>query len=146
MSAATQLEWDCAPEWAVPSGPAAPSSRPVAGRPERLAPVTTLHRPPEHTIAAPLRLTRRGVYVVAVALAALAVMLVALARMSAPSAGPAAPAHVPDTVTVRAGDTLWSIAGRLAPQSDPQAEVALLQRVNHLSGAALVPGQVLRTH
>jgi LysM repeat protein len=48
-------------------------------------------------------------------------------------------------VTVRAGDTLWSIATRLAPQRDPRAEVADLQRINSLRGGALVPGQVLRT-
>jgi LysM repeat protein len=111
-----------------------------------MATVTTLHRPPQDAIAPPLRLTRRGVYVVGTAVAALAIMLVALARLSALSAGPSVPAHGPHTVTVRAGDTLWSIAGRLAPQHDPQAEVAQLQRVNHLSGVALVPGQVLRTH
>ncbi len=53
---------------------------------------------------------------------------------------------MPDTVTVQSGDTLWSIAGRIAPQRDASAEVADLQRLNHLSGVALVPGQVLRTH
>src|SRR6476659_8818262 len=137
MSAATELDWDYAPDWAVP--PAPPRS------PERLATVTTLHRPPQYVVAPQLRLTRRGVHVVAVVVA-LAIALVAVARMSAPSAGPASRASVPDAVTVRAGDTLWSIALRLAPQGDPQAEVADLQRVNHLSGVALVPGEVLRTH
>jgi LysM repeat protein len=48
-------------------------------------------------------------------------------------------------VTVRSGDTLWSIASRVAPGADPRAEVATLQRLNHLRGTALTPGQVLAT-
>jgi LysM repeat protein len=47
-------------------------------------------------------------------------------------------------VTVRPGDTLWGIASRVAPQRDPRAEIALLQRLNGLHDVALVPGQVLR--
>src|SRR5690349_4357577 len=125
MSAATELDWDHAPEWAL-----APQPRTSGRTPQRLATVTTLHRPPQRAIAPHLRLTRRGVHVVAAALAMLAVVLVALARISAPAAGPAARPSVPDAVTVQSGDTLWSIAGRLAPQGDPQAEVADLQRLN----------------
>jgi hypothetical protein len=116
--------------------------------PECLASVTVLHRPEPDVVAAPLRLTRRGVLVLAAAVAVLSVALVGLAWLSAPSgaAGTAAPHQVADTVTVQPGDTFWSIATKLAPQRDPRAEVADLQRLNHLSGAGLVPGQVLRTH
>jgi LysM repeat protein len=93
-----------------------------------------------------VRLTRRGVHAVAAVLALAALGLVLLARASAPG-GPAAQSRpLPATVTVRAGDTLWSIASRLAPQTDPRAEVADLQRLNGLGAAGLVPGQVLRTH
>lgn len=130
------------------------AGRPVrAGRtgpalcpPTRLATVTTLHRLPAATIEPQLRLTRRGVQVVAAAVAVLAIGLVLLARASAPSGAAPIARPVPDTVTVRAGDTLWSIASRLAPQRDPQAEIADLQRFNRLGSVALVPGQVLRTH
>lgn len=115
--------------------------------PERLASVTTLHRPNERTVAAPLRLTRRGVVVLAAAVAVLAVALMGAAWLSAPSSATGTSrATVPDTVTVQSGDSLWSIATRVAPQRDPRAEVADLQRVNRLSGSALVPGQLLRTH
>lgn len=107
------------------------------------ATVLTLHRPSERSVAAPLRLTRRGVLAVATALAALAVGLVAVAWLCAP-ARPAGP-PAPGVVTVQSGDTLWSIATRVAPQRDPRAEIADLQRVNHLSGAELSAGQVLRT-
>jgi LysM repeat protein len=44
---------------------------------------------------------------------------------------------------VQPGDTLWSIASRLAPTRDPRAEVLDLQKINHLSGVDVFPGQVL---
>jgi Tfp pilus assembly protein FimV len=129
---------------------AGPRPRPLALQgPPRLASVTTLYRPPAVALVPRLRLTRRGVHVVAAAVAVLAIGLVLLARASVPAgsaAGASAPARMPDVVTVRAGDTLWSIASRLAPQRDPRAEIAELQRLNRLGSAALVPGQVLRTH
>jgi hypothetical protein len=115
-----------------------------ARRQEPSATVLTLYRPSEQSIAVPLRLTRRGVVAVALALAVLAVGLVATAWLSAPSR-PAAPPR-PDVVTVQSGDTLWSIATRIAPSRDPRAEVAELQRVNHLDGVELTAGQLLRTH
>lgn len=116
--------------------------------PGRLATVTVLHRPSPASVAPPLRLTRRGVAAVSVVVGVLATALVLTAWASAPSSGASgAHAATPDTVVVHAGDTLWSIAGSVAPSRDPRAEVADLQRVNHLpDGAALVPGQVLRTH
>jgi nucleoid-associated protein YgaU len=116
--------------------------------PERLASVTTLYRPSGETLAPPLRLTHRGVVVVSTAVAVLAAALIGLAWLSAPSgaSGPPAATAASDTVTVQSGDTLWSIATRVAPRRDPRAEVAALQEINHLDGAALVPGQVLRTH
>jgi len=110
-------------------------------RPE--ATVLTLHAPSPASVAPPLRLTRRGVLVLSALVAVLAGALLALAGVSA--AGGATAHHAPATVTVRSGDTLWSIASRVAPDVDPRAEVAVLQRANHLAGAALTPGQVLVT-
>lgn len=110
--------------------------------PERLATVTVLHGPESEPLAPPLRLTRRGVAVLSVAVALLGLGLVWLAKLSAPQASPLPAA--PTSVTVQAGDTLWSIATRVAPQRDPMAEVAALQQRNHLAGVDLVPGQVLR--
>jgi Tfp pilus assembly protein FimV len=117
---------------------------PRARRHEPSATVLTLHRPSERSVAAPLRLTRRGVVAVALTVAALAVGLVTTAWLSAPSRLAAPPR--PDVVTVQSGDTLWSIATRVAPSRDPRAEVAELQRVNHLDGVELAAGQLLRTH
>jgi nucleoid-associated protein YgaU len=143
---------------AAPVAPAVPDRRahlravPARGlvvRPEALAPagasVRVLHPPVDSGAAAPLRLTRRGVVVVSVVVALACAALLALAARSAVSSAPPAAGHVtPSVVTVRSGDTLWSIALRVAPQTDPRAEVSLLQRRNHLSTERLVPGQQLR--
>jgi nucleoid-associated protein YgaU len=100
-------------------------------------------------VSAPLRLTRRGVTVLAVAVAVLAGALFWLAALSAPSTS--APSSVPAAglapavVQVHPGDTLWLIATRVAPHADPRAEVVSLQRLNHLAGAEVMPGQLLRT-
>lgn len=124
--------------------PAAEPRRPGHAGPR--ADVVVLHAP--RSIAPPLRLTRRGVAVLGLAVAAIAVALVWAAAASAPSGGSAsagtagADAGAP-SVTVRPGDTLWSIATRVAPSEDPRAEVDLLRRVNHLAGVSLLPGQVL---
>lgn len=133
MSAATEF----APVVYIPSG-----ARPHE---QSTATVIALQCPSADSVAAPLRLTRRGVVALALAVAALATALVLTAWLSAPSASAG---HVPRsaTVVVHDGDTLWSIATRVAPDRDPRAEVATLQRLNHLSGVDLTAGQVLRTH
>lgn len=48
------------------------------------------------------------------------------------------------TYVVRPGDTLWSIAERLRPGSDPRPIVDAIERVNGVSAGELVPGQSLR--
>jgi hypothetical protein len=116
-------------------------------------PVTLiLRRAPEASTApalnaAPLRVTRRGTLVRAAAVALIALGLVITAWLSAPpsssSTGDAPP--MPTVVTVEAGDTLWSLAGRLAPTSDPREVVSNLRRINGLDSVTLQPGQVLRT-
>ena len=105
-----------------------------------LATVVPLFAPEE---AASLRLTSRGRRAIATLVLGLAGALLWLAAHSAPA--PAATGRAPAMVTVRSGDTLWSIAARVAPQTDPRAEVDALLRLNDLRGPALVPGQVLRT-
>jgi LysM repeat protein len=79
------------------------------------------------------------------AVVSLAAVLIWTAWLSAPSVATGRPQQ-PATVTVHNGDTLWSIATRIAPERDPRAEVATLQRRNHLNGVDVFPGQVLRTH
>lgn len=131
MSLATEL----IPEFEIPE-------RARTRVPERLASVTVLHPPAQPCAPSSIRLTRRGVVVLTVAVLALGVALVWFAKQSAPQSG-AAP-RTPHAVVVQPGDTLWAIADRVAPQTDPRAEVAALQRRNHLHGVDLVPGEVLR--
>jgi Tfp pilus assembly protein FimV len=91
---------------------------------------------------APLRLTRRGYVLLGLLAATLVAGLLWLGHASLPP-NPRAPAI--GAVTVRDGDTLWSIASRIAPQRDPRLVVAELEYVNHLSSPVVQPGQVLCT-
>jgi hypothetical protein len=116
----------------------------------RLVPVALV--PAERPVAiprvSPVRLTRRGRMTLALLGLATAGVVLGIAHASAPGAGSSAVADrssLPAVVTVQAGDTLWSIAGQVAPGRDPRAEVDDLQRINHLASVALVAGQVLRT-
>jgi Tfp pilus assembly protein FimV len=135
MSVATEL----VPTVAIPD-----RARPFvpAGPPARLATVTALRPPRTAAGLAPIRLTQRGVVVLTLLVVALGAGLLWLAAASAPASAPAPAA--PRAVTVQPGDTLWSIASRVAPQRDPRAEVAALQKRNQLADVELVPGQVLR--
>jgi len=47
------------------------------------------------------------------------------------------------TYVVRPGDTLWSIATRFAPSTDPRVVVEALASANGVDPGALVPGQQL---
>ena len=65
---------------------------------------------------------------------------VALALGLAPaSPGSSPPRHV----RVRAGDTLWQIAERAYPHSDPRAAVDRIERANALEGALIATGRRL---
>ncbi len=90
------------------------------------------------------RLTRRGRVVVAavwLALLGAAVGVVAWTD-STPESRP--DPDVTTTVEVRAGDTLWDIAGQLTPGADLRETVALIAELNDLGPtSALRPGQTL---
>ncbi len=79
-------------------------------------------------------------------------LTVSLALVAAAWAGPAVRAlgspETPELVShatyvVREGDTLWTIARRLAPGSDPRPVVDLLSAMNGVDSGRLVPGQTL---
>lgn len=93
-----------------------------------------------------LRLTTRGR---AVLLALASVPLAAGIAFAALSGGSAvasgadtAPVGV-ETVTVMPGDTLWSIATGVAPDSDPRDVIGDISRMNLLRGGELQIGQTL---
>ena len=90
----------------------------------------------------PLRLTRRGRVVllgffILMSCLASAVLLTTASRAEDAPAGPA------PSVVVQPHDTLWSIATRTAPDRDPYAAIAELQRINDLDGFVVHPGQTL---
>jgi nucleoid-associated protein YgaU len=94
-------------------------------------------------VAAPLRLTRRGLRLVAVLVLAAAFGGAVLGReFLAPDD---ALRLVGDTrVVVEPGDTVWSIAGEVAGQDrDVRPVVDAIERLNDLEGSLVVPGQVL---
>lgn len=96
------------------------------------------------------RLTARGrVAALAALLLAVFAMLSVLAATALagpaahPTSGGAASAGVQRSVVVHRGDTLWSIASRVAANRDPRAEVDALLRVNGLVNPGISPGQTL---
>ncbi|HEX6548131.1 MAG TPA: LysM peptidoglycan-binding domain-containing protein [Candidatus Dormibacteraeota bacterium] len=79
-------------------------------------------------------LRRAGLVVVVVAF-----LLLALARV-AHGSQPAAY----DTITVKPGDTVWSIATQRYPDADPRERVEVILEANHLARPVVYPGQQLR--
>lgn len=86
------------------------------------------------------RLTRRGRLLLLLLIAGLAMVAFSLGRVSVGAA-----THAPRLrpVVVGAGGTLWGLAEAVAPQVDPRVEVAILQRINHLTSSQLMAGQQL---
>lgn len=67
-------------------------------------------------------------------------------------AGPVAGAFAPEerarpvsrsSVVVRPGDSLWDIAERVSPGTDPRPLVDAIAEANHVDPAVLAPGQTL---
>ncbi len=52
--------------------------------------------------------------------------------------------HEPVDVTVRPGDTLWSIASTAAPDRDPRTVIEDIRGLNDLPGDTVRVGEVLR--
>jgi LysM repeat protein len=87
-----------------------------------------------------LRLTRRGRLVVLMLMLALGAV-VSLA-LTAPGLASSTAEVVPVRyVTVAPGDTLWSIAGEVAPDADPRDTVADIVERNALTGSTIQAGQ-----
>lgn len=92
-----------------------------------------------------LRLTTRGRRVLAVLASVPAVVALSIAIVSGggalASGERSAPEGTFETVTVMPGDTLWSVAERVAPTADPRDVVDAIMRLNALSSARLDAGQ-----
>jgi LysM domain len=103
------------------------------------------HRP--DAAAPPLRLTRRGRIVIAVAAALLVTVISLLAAgvAQATSHGPAPRAARLNLlqVVVRPGQTLWSVAESADPDQDTRVIVRQIIDLNSLNGATVSAGQQL---
>jgi nucleoid-associated protein YgaU len=130
--------------------PATPAGAHPAGvsvaRQRRVVRAARVGLPPDRPVAKPagpgLRLTRRGRRVLAVAVLGLG-LLAGWLGARVVHVQSTVPAGAPAVVEVRSGDTLWSIARRVAPQADPRAVIDQLQRRNDLTGGMVRPGQRL---
>ena len=123
----------------VPSEPARPPGQPgpwPVARPRRVV------RPAGQPRAADLRLTRRGRVLLAAA-ALLAVLAFGLMGARLVHTRTAIPPSAPAVVEVQPGDTVWSIAQRVAPQADTRAVVDAIVARNGLVGSVVHPGQRL---
>lgn len=120
----------------------------VGMRPERTRAVVS--RPVGARVVRPapghLRLTRRGRLVTAAATLLIAVLTLVgvVSRVGSLRESAPVPASAPAQVVVAPGETLWSIAERVAPDRDPRTVVAGIQRLNDLPTAAVRAGQTLR--
>lgn len=111
--------------------------------PLHLVPDSAIHdfsRPTQ----APLRLTRRGKFVlIAMPIFLLSVGALMLLGMffSPAKASADIPAGVDAlNVTVVEGDTLWGLAREFAPQLDPREAVRQIAEINNLEGSVLYAG------
>ncbi len=90
-----------------------------------------------------LRLTHRGRAVIAILVSL--PLVIALVSMALNGGGATATSGgtTVETITVEAGESLWSVAAAIAPEASTADVVADLIAVNELASAELIPGQVL---
>ena len=136
----------------VLAAPAAPrTTGPSAGvaRPRAAQPGAVVHQLPGRrptTSRRGVHLTGRGRLLLVLVLAALLLGAFAIGRSASSQATTvtSAPAPALTQVTVQSGDTLWTLAQRLAPSQDTRKVVDQLRRLNHLRSASdLKAGQQL---
>lgn len=94
------------------------------------------------TAAPVLHLTRRGrlVFLVAFVAVGIAVMLALTGLVGGAAAGTAPSAPVTRTVVVQPGQTLWSIAGEVAPGVDRRDTIARIVELNALPSTSVSAG------
>lgn len=98
-------------------------------------------------MATRLRITERGRRVLAALVALPIVVAVVIAVLSGGTALASldeggAPVTF-ETINVMPGDTLWSLAGEIAPAADPRDVIDAIVSLNALPSSAIVPGQTL---
>jgi hypothetical protein len=95
----------------------------------------------------PLRLTRRGRVVIAVAAAILVAAVSLITAGAVQAADHPAPPRVAEQnlarVVVRPGQSLWSVAEKADPGADTRQVIQQIVELNGLTGDAVVAGQLL---
>jgi hypothetical protein len=135
------------PQQTVPASPRdTPGVRHVAFTPRRDTPAARSGRPRD-TPVAPLRLTRRGRVVVALAAALLVTMvsllLAGVAQATNDGPSPRAARENLVQVIVRPGQSLWSVAESADPDQDTRAVIQQIIDLNSLNGDTVFAGQQL---
>ena len=125
----------------APAPPVAPTVRrhQVTSPPQRqvLAPVADVA---EAVYPSVVRSDRAGNLVVAVMVT---MVLVGGLGWLGQARDPGLPAHTA-IVRVGAGETVWDVAARVAPEADRRAVVERIRQLNGLVGSAVTPGQQLQ--
>ena len=97
-------------------------------------------------LAAPagrLRLTRRGRLALTLLAVGLLFLAISIGRTGSQAALVTESGPGYQQATVEPGDTLWSVAQRIAPDNDPREVIAQIRRINDLKGSSLQVGQQL---
>jgi LysM repeat protein len=135
----------------LPELPEVPPALPQENAQSRAAarwtgPVSQPGSPRRQPASAPLRLTRRGRVVVVVAaallLAALSLVIAASAQATNHPVPRAAQQDITQ-VTVRPGQSLWSVAENSDPDADTRVVVQQIVELNGLTGNVVFAGQRL---
>jgi hypothetical protein len=113
--------------------------------PVTAAPATRPQSPHPRAASVPLRLTRRGRIVMAVAAVLLLSLLSLIVARSAEATNqaPARPGPGLAQVTVSSGQSLWSVAENADPSADTRVVVQQIVELNGLTGSAVFAGQRL---
>jgi Na+-transporting methylmalonyl-CoA/oxaloacetate decarboxylase gamma subunit len=92
-----------------------------------------------------MHLTRRGRALVVLLLAAVLYAAFSLGRVVSEAAdqSPAQRGPAVAQTVVQSGESLWSVARRIAPEHDPREIVAQIRRMNDLQDSRLTVGQQL---
>ncbi len=90
-----------------------------------------------------VHLTRRGRLLVLAVLVSVLFGAFSLGRAGSQAAPEAQPAPALEQTTVQPGESLWTVAERIAPHNDPREVIAQIRRLNDLTGSTLRIGQQL---
>jgi hypothetical protein len=99
--------------------------------------------PPRRQAHTRARLTRRGRIVLVLLASALLLAAISIGRAGSQAATAVENGPALQQTTVQSGETLWSVAQRIAPANDPREVVAQIRRINHLPSSSLRVGQQL---